>query len=163
MPVVTTSSDEYDDIALPTQINITQGGTLKAGDTRPALIAELRDADGKPIPLAGVREVTLHMASEGRREAVATGPMDILDLGTGRVRYAWARSETAKAQTYRLEIDVTYNDGTVITVPTEGFGEVTIAERATRRGQARTGGGSGRPGAIDQGGAGTGGSRGPSR
>lgn len=157
MPVVTTTSDEYDDIALPTQINVIQGGMLKAGDTRPALIAELRDADGKPIPLSGVREVTLNMASEGRREAVATGPMDILDLGTGRVRYAWARGETSKAQTYRLEIDVTYNDGAVITLPTDGFGEVTIAERATRRGQARTGGGSGRE---DAGGRGP---RGPNR
>lgn len=87
---------------------------IKQNDTRPALQAILKDADGNPINLVGATAV-FHMSRRG--SLVVSGPCEIPNPATGQVNYIWQAGDTDEIGTYNAEIEVTYSDGGIETHP----------------------------------------------
>lgn len=104
---------------------------FKRGDTVPVtatLYAD--DAETTPLDLTNATAVTFHMAIQAlepgtpKVEAACT----ITDAVNGRVSYAPAAGDTDTAGTYLAEFEVTWNDGTVQTLPRKGYLTIDITE-----------------------------------
>ncbi len=106
---------------------------LVQGDTRPTVIANLRDADGDPVDLVG-STVRLRFRAAGATSLTDTivgtlaagferddgtvttaSPYDVAGFG-GRVEFAWGAETLAEPGYYEGEIEITFGDDTVQTV-----------------------------------------------
>lgn len=117
--------------------------TLKRNDTREALRATLEqldreewEASGKesfaPIDLTEAEDVRLFLyttaTEEGKERRVKTGTVDVVEAAEGKVEYQWEADDLAKAGSYSMEFEITWSDGTVQTVPNEGYYSLVIEE-----------------------------------
>lgn len=104
---------------------------FKRGDTVP-LTATLYADDAKttPLDLTNATTVSFIMASAPAEPGTpkVNAACTVIDALNGRVRYAWAAADTDTAGSYSAEFEVTWNDGTVQTVPRQGYLTVTITE-----------------------------------
>ena len=98
--------------------------TLKRGDTRHALKAVLKDANGNPVNLENCT-VTFRMASLGQ-SALVDREVDMHDALAGEVWVVWAPGETDVSGVYRAEFQVTYPDGRKETFPNSGYLSIQI-------------------------------------
>lgn len=96
---------------------------IKQNDTRPALLATLKAADGTPVNLTGA-DVRFHMRGTAGVEVDA--PADILDPEAGIVRYIWQAGDTDKAGVFDAEMEVTYSDGGVESFPNNSNWRITV-------------------------------------
>lgn len=95
----------------------------KQHDTRPILELALQE-DGNPLDLTNVTSAVLLLSADGTalqvpcaKQAPFTGGMLQATLGT---------AVTGTADTYQGEVQLTYNDGGIETVPNSGYVEITI-------------------------------------
>ncbi len=98
--------------------------TLKRGDTRHAIRAVLKDADGDPVNLTDC-EVKFHMAPLGR-QAIVNRAAHIQNAEKGEVWVVWVPGETDTAGIYRAEFQVVYLDGRKETFPHNGYISIQI-------------------------------------
>ncbi len=99
---------------------------LRKNDTSPAIRYYLQDHAGNPLNLVG-GSVRFHMADQSgttKVDAAAT----VEDEDTAEVSYAWAATDTDTAGSYIAEWEITYSDGTVETVPNDGYLSIQIQD-----------------------------------
>lgn len=98
--------------------------TIKQNDTFPALEAKLFDADDKPInlELCGVK---FHMNERGGKNLINEQAV-IVDINEGIVKYDWKEGDTSRVGVFNCEFEVNMPNGKVITVPNEGYFNITI-------------------------------------
>ena len=109
---------------------------MKRHDTRPHLDVVLQDVDGSAIDLdSNVAGVTFTMIESSSKEIkINQGGCDIIEAGTGKVRYAWEPADTDVAAVYLGEFEVMYNPiedqevGDKLTIPTSGTLSIVIME-----------------------------------
>jgi len=97
---------------------------IKRGDTRHAIRAILKDANGNPINLTNC-DVSFTMAPLGRA-AVVSRAIYIQDATAGEVWVVWAPGETNTSGIYQAEFKVVYPDGKVETFPSDGYISIQI-------------------------------------
>ena len=98
--------------------------TLKRGDTRHAIKAILKNAQGNPVDLTDC-SVSFHMAPPGRPPTISR-QVDIHDAEGGEVWVVFAPGETDVSGVYRAEFRVTYGDGRKETFPNDGYINIQI-------------------------------------
>jgi hypothetical protein len=101
---------------------------IKAGDVLPVLKASLKNTSGEPLDLSLASGVNLRV-----RQYVRSGspvkwskPCVITSAPLGVVEYHWASGDTTTAGTFEVEFVVTWQDGSVQTVPNNGNAIVQI-------------------------------------
>lgn len=101
--------------------------SLKQNDTWPPLEATLTDQDG-PIDLSAALGVRLLLKGQRRTSpAIVAGLCTILDPKTdGNVVYNWVPADTAVADLFNAEFEITWSDGSVQSVPNDRYFFVDI-------------------------------------
>ncbi|BDI29386.1 hypothetical protein CCAX7_14370 [Capsulimonas corticalis] len=98
---------------------------LKAGDTLPAFIVILKDANGV-INLSGAT-VQFHMAEKSSKRLIVNEAAQVAsDPTTGGVTYNWVSGDTDAPNFYECEFRVTFDDGATLTCPDDGYLPLTI-------------------------------------
>lgn len=99
---------------------------IKRNDTAPSLEAQLIDADGNPINLdmCGVRFIM----QDGFGRVNINRPATIIDAAQGRVQVDWQEGDTSVAGVMRCEFEIVFTDGSVMTVPNDGYFMIQIVE-----------------------------------
>lgn len=105
------------------------GFAIKENDTRPWALA-LKE-DGEPADLSSVSTLRCHVFAHGSTAAAdqlmnSTAVTVVGDSTNGNISVAPTSSQVTPVGSYDLEIQLTYNDGTVGTWPNHGFEELTI-------------------------------------
>ena len=98
--------------------------TLKRGDTRHAIRAVLKDADGDPVNLIDC-QVKFKMAPL-LRPVTINRAAHIENTDAGEVWVVWVPGETDTSGIYRAEFEVTYDDGRRETFPNTGYISIQI-------------------------------------
>ena len=97
---------------------------IKRGDTSPALVYKLFP----DVNLTGAT-VVFNMRKRGAANTVNRGAASVVGAAVnGTVSYAWATGNTAVADQYEAEFEVTHADLTVETYPNNGFITVQIKD-----------------------------------
>lgn len=99
--------------------------TIKAGDTRPSLVATLRNPDGSSPDLTGATVALVYRRQDCPGAPVERAMTVVSALGA-RVQYDWVAADTATAGRYRAEIEVTFADANVTTYPNGDYIRLTI-------------------------------------
>jgi hypothetical protein len=100
--------------------------TIKRNDTLPVVDATLYGGDGNPINLSGATVRFLVATPDGT--LVVDGAASVIDAANGKVRYAWAPADTKTSGTFRAEFQITFGDGSILTVPNDSYIPVRIVE-----------------------------------
>jgi hypothetical protein len=97
---------------------------IKQNDTRPALEAQLFDAENNPINLdmCGVR---FHMRDMYDRKEISR-PATIVNAAQGQIRVDWQTGDTDTIGIMRCEFEITFTDNTILTVPNDGYFLISI-------------------------------------
>jgi hypothetical protein len=103
--------------------------TIKRGDTRPALVATLSDNVG-PINLATASQVKLLFKTESG-STVYSRICEVTTPTAGVVTYPWTPDDAALGPlsvvtSFNVEWEITWADGTITTVPNEGYKTVAV-------------------------------------
>ena len=105
---------------------------IKNGDTAPAYVMDLQDdVDSTPtaINLTAATSVTFKMRLSGASGAPAvSAAAAITTPATGRVTYEWDAGDTDVPGTYDAEFQILWSDGTIETVPNEGYFEIVVGD-----------------------------------
>lgn len=105
---------------------------VKENDTRPTrftLLDRVDTADPQIVSLVDADSLVFimrHARGPGRPLKVDRQPITVLDAADGLVQYEWDASDTDDPGAYFAEIEVTWDDGTVSTFPTNGYIYVEI-------------------------------------
>jgi hypothetical protein len=104
--------------------------TMKQNDTWPPLSAVLTDGEGEPLDLTDVDAVHVFLSGPIK---VKTGPCTIVgDPKEGAVEYPWQGAEGGDpadlhtAGSYKGEFEITYEDGSVQTVPNDSYFTIEV-------------------------------------
>jgi hypothetical protein len=111
---------------------------IKRGDTEPVLRRQLLQGDGTPIPaLDTAQAINLVMrlkSSDPLTDPVfLKKPCVLTDAVNAWVEFRWAQAgadpaDTWQAGAYWGEIEIVWGDGSIETVPTDGFIDMLIEE-----------------------------------
>ena len=102
---------------------------IKQNDTSPDLEGILRDGFGSPINITGATIVLNTRLQPGGTVKVNGGSMAVVGSAVnGRVRYVWTASDTDTAGIYEAEIQITFSDGTIRTIPAKGYFIVDVTD-----------------------------------
>lgn len=97
--------------------------TYKQHDTRPILELALQE-DGVALDLTNVTDAKLLLSSDGTALQV---PCEIqLPKTGGMLQATLGTVVTGSALTYQGEVQLTYNDGGIETVPNSGYVEIVV-------------------------------------
>lgn len=99
---------------------------IKVGDTSPDLQATLKNADGTVINLTAAAAVLFHMREKGSDTAKVERAAEFVDRAGGVVKYVWQAADTDTEGTYEGEFEITFNDGSISTVPNNGYIEIPM-------------------------------------
>ena len=90
---------------------------IKQNDTRPAIAANLTDANAAAVNLTGATvKFSMRVEPAGTvKVKAATATID--DAEAGQVSYNWTASDTNTADDYEAEFQVTFAGGAVQTFP----------------------------------------------
>lgn len=98
---------------------------IKRHDTRPVLEAQIQDATGAAVDLTGCTVRFLMLSTAGGQPKI-NAACAIIDPTVGKVRYIWHEGDTDTSGDYYAEFEVTFPDGSVYTVPNDGFLTIKI-------------------------------------
>jgi hypothetical protein len=106
--------------------------SIKNGDTAPAYVVDLQDdVDSTPVAinLTSATSVTFKMRLTGTTGAPAiTQAMTVTDAANGRVTYEWQTGDTDTPGTYDAEFEILWTDGTIETVPNDGYLTIIVTD-----------------------------------
>lgn len=91
--------------------------TIKQNDTLPTMEVQLIDVEGNPLNL-DLCGVHFHMLGGGKE---INRPATIVDGGQGKVQVEWQEGETDTVGTFKCEFEINMPDGSIITVPNDGY------------------------------------------
>jgi len=102
---------------------------IKQNDTSPALEGILRDGFGSPIDITGATVVLNTRLQPGGAVKVNGGSMGAVGSAVnGRVKYNWTSSDTDTAGIYEAEIQITFSNGKIRTIPSKGYFIVDVSD-----------------------------------
>ena len=101
---------------------------VKQNDTVPPLEVFLKDAYGAPVNVTGATIKFSMRVKPAGAVKVNAATADIVTAGAGRVKYAWAATNTDTADTYEGEFQVTFSNGGVQTFPNDGHIAIVITD-----------------------------------
>lgn len=101
--------------------------TVKRGDRHPHIDATLLNPDGTAVDLSGA-SVKFLMRSVLGGVLKVNASATVVDAAAGQVSYVWGATDTDTAGDYRAEFEVTFGDGTKLTVPNDSYLPVTVLE-----------------------------------
>jgi hypothetical protein len=105
---------------------------IKRHDTKPIYAAQLLDQAGTvneaPINLTNATSVKFIMNNASTGTNITNANCAITAAATGQVTYAWDSDDTATSGTYNVEFEIHWNDGTIETVPNQGYNTVIITD-----------------------------------
>lgn len=102
---------------------------IKQNDTSPALEGILRDGFGSPIDITGATVVLNTRLQPGGAVKVNGGSMGAVGSAVnGRVKYSWLAADTDTAGTYEAEIQITFSNGKIRTIPPDGYFTVEVTD-----------------------------------
>lgn len=94
-------------------------------DTGPLMRFVLTGSDGSPLSLVGAT-CRLSMIRSSGRVVVRKAPMVLEEPALGAVRYSWRPGDLPRPGRHRIEVEVTYADGSVETFPTPGVTPLVV-------------------------------------
>ena len=101
---------------------------IKQNDTRPAITANLTDANDAAVNLTGSTvKFNMRVDPAGTTKVSLQG-VTIEDAEAGQVSYAWTSSDTDTADDYEAEFQVTFAGGAVQTFPGRNWIAVHIID-----------------------------------
>lgn len=101
--------------------------TIRQGDTYPPLRAYLQMASGKAIRLAGATVKLIALDSNDNIKIERQ--VEIKDANKGYVEYKWDKEDTQEPGELRAEFEVTQQDGSIVTVPNDGYFIINITKQ----------------------------------
>lgn len=90
--------------------------TIKRGDTRPVLGAQLTD-NASPLNLTTATAVKMLMRLPAGPSPKVEAACTITNASTGTITYTWQTGDTDTVGLYNVEFEITWNDGGIQTVP----------------------------------------------
>lgn len=94
---------------------------IKENDTAPALEGILRDGFKRPINLTGATVVLNTRLRPGGAVKVNGGSMTTIgEPVKGRSKYSWTASDTDTPGIYEWEVQITFSNGKIRTIPPKG-------------------------------------------
>ena len=90
---------------------------IKQNDTRPAIAANLTDANAAAVNLTGATVKFSMRVEPAGTVKVSAAAATIDDAEAGQVSYNWTASDTNTADDYEAEFQVTFAGGAVQTFP----------------------------------------------
>lgn len=99
--------------------------TIKQNDTWPPLEATLSDQDG-PVNLTTASTILLLLKPALTPLTIFQGVCEVVSAVDGKIRYVWDEPDTAIADTYAGEFEVTWTDSTITTFPNAGYFSLEI-------------------------------------
>lgn len=106
------------------------GFTLKKGDRRPSITAQILDGAGNPVNLGGGATAKFVMQMRGASQPKVDAAAVVVDPAQGKLQYDWAASDVDTVGVYLAEFEVTLADGKKLTAPQTGYIHVVIMEQA---------------------------------
>lgn len=103
---------------------------ITQNDTSPSLATTLL-AEGEPIDLSDATAVRFLMEDRYERLVIdddLSGSVRFLDASNGEVEYTFSASDTQTVGSYHAEFEVTYNNGSIETFPSNGKIDIEIVE-----------------------------------
>ena len=107
---------------------------IKRNDTKPFLAVQFTDATGSAIDLTNTSSISFNLATNDNVfTSVLSGNATITGSTTGNVEYRWASGtsggiDTARSGLFLGEFEATFNDLTVLTLPSDNSLVVKINE-----------------------------------
>ena len=102
---------------------------IKENDTSPALEGIIRDGFGSPINITGATVVLNTRLRPGGAVKVNGGAMAAVGSAVnGRVKYNWVAADTDTAGIYEAEIQITFSNGKVRTIPPKGYFIIDVTD-----------------------------------
>ena len=109
---------------------------MKKGDTGPSLLKQCQDEDGAGLDLTGATATFSMRAGSSliidhRPAVIFVGQLPnglVVTQADGWIEYVWQSGDTNTVGVYESEFKITFSDGTIETVPNEGFEQITINE-----------------------------------
>jgi len=100
---------------------------IKQGDTYPPLQAYLQMRDGTPIRIEGA---TVKLILKNESDIVVLNKaVTIEDFDTSYVVYNWVAEDTATEGVFKGEFEITWMEGTILTVPNDGYFTINIVKQ----------------------------------
>jgi len=106
---------------------MTERITLTQHDTAPIFEATLYEKDDTAINLTGANKVEL-IAIESDDTIKINTEVTIYNASSGVVKYQWLADNVDTAGTLKAILKITWNDGTVETVPNDGYFEIVVVD-----------------------------------
>ena len=98
---------------------------IKRGITFPYEF-QMKRSDGSVIDLTTATGVTMKLIEDGATEYTINGACVITAAATGKVQYNWTAVQTGTPGFYWLSFLITYSNGTIEEVPSNGFDYILI-------------------------------------
>ena len=103
-----------------TSIKVTKNDTV-------ALSTQLTWGDGSNVDLTSASSVKFMMTAWGAIATTVNSACTIVSAIDGIVKYTWGAGETSAVGFYNVQWEITYGDGTIYTVPTDGKKYIIIS------------------------------------
>lgn len=100
---------------------------IKRNDTKPYLAVNLFDNTGSAVDLTTASGIYFNLA-DSTFTPVISGSCTITGSLLGQCEYRWSATDTARSGTYWGEFEITYTDGTILTMPSDHSLKVQISE-----------------------------------
>jgi hypothetical protein len=114
---------------------------IKQGDTYPPIEATFIDETKKAINLTNAT-VVFTMANNKGNPKINKKPVAIIDAIQGKVKYSWQPTDTDTSGTYQAEFVITFEDNSILTVPTTDSLMVEIIKKISVGGNGHMNGNS---------------------
>jgi hypothetical protein len=102
---------------------------IKRNDTKPFLAVQFTDSTGSAIDLTDTTGISFNLATNDNQfTSVLSGAAVITGSTTGNVQYEWSASDTNRSGLYLGEFEATFNDATILTLPSDNSLVVKINE-----------------------------------
>jgi len=103
----------------------------KEGDDSPSLAVSLKNPDGTVATLSGA-EVDIRITKARGGENVVNSDASIQNADEGSVSYDPSDTDFDEPGRYRVEFEVTYDDGSVETFPNKGYHTLLVGRNMER-------------------------------
>lgn len=100
--------------------------TIKAHDTWPNWVGQLKDATGRPVDLTNATSAKLMRLPQGGGALQTLALTFVSPRNSGQVMRDWQTGDNDTAGVFNCEVEVTYSDGSVETFPNTGVYVMTV-------------------------------------
>jgi len=92
---------------------------IKRNDTKPYLAVQIKSNTGSNVDISNGSVFFNLATSDNNYTIVFSGTCNITGSTTGECEYRWASGNTNRSGNYLGEFEVVYNDGAILTAPSD--------------------------------------------